>query len=71
MIIQSIETERLLIRPFQAEDWVALYAYTSNPAVMAYIPEGVMNETQAQAFVHQNQQAESVTAYALLCTVDK
>ena len=71
MIIQSIATERLLIRPLQEADWAALYAYTSNPTVMAYIPEGMMSEAQAQAFVRQNQQAESVTAYALLRTADK
>lgn len=66
MIIQPIATKRLLIRPFQDDDWTALYAYTSNPAVMAYIPEGVMTEAQAQAFVRKNQQADAVTAYGLL-----
>lgn len=66
MITQPIETERLRIRPFQDEDWAAVYAYTSNPAVMAYIPEGVMTEAQAQEFVHKQQQADSITAYALL-----
>ena len=40
MPIDHIETQRLRIRPFQRNDWQAVYDYTSDPAVMMYIPEG-------------------------------
>ncbi len=36
----NIKTERLVIRTFEPEDWQDVYAYTSNPSVMKYIPEG-------------------------------
>lgn len=71
MIIQPVATERLLIRPFRDDDWTVVYQYTSNPAVMAYIPEGIMTEAQAQEFVHRNQQADSVTAYGLLLKAEQ
>jgi hypothetical protein len=40
MPIANIETQRLRIRSFQPNDWQAVYDYTSDPAVMMYIPEG-------------------------------
>jgi ribosomal-protein-alanine N-acetyltransferase len=55
-----IETERLVIRPFEAADWPAVHAYTSDPTVMAYIPEGVMTAEQTQAFVTIHQGAEAM-----------
>lgn len=49
-----IETERLWIRPFEPEDWKAVLAYTSVPAVMTYIPGGVQTEEDAKQFVIHN-----------------
>jgi [ribosomal protein S5]-alanine N-acetyltransferase len=49
-----IETNRLVIRKFEAEDWQAVYEYTSNADVMTYIPEGVFTEGDAKKFVEEN-----------------
>ena len=54
MPIGHIETQRLRIRSFQPNDWQAVYGYTSDPAVMAYIPEGTFVPEQAKAFVEEN-----------------
>ena len=49
-----IETNRLVIRKFEQDDWKALLEYTSNQAVMEYIPEGVFTEKDAKKFVEKN-----------------
>jgi hypothetical protein len=54
MPIDHIETQRLRIRSFQPNDWQAVYDYTSDPAVMMYIPEGPFTPEQAKAFVADN-----------------
>ena len=46
-----IETERLRIRHFTTDDWEAVHAYTTNPGVMTYVPEGVMTEEQTKQFI--------------------
>ena len=63
MTIGHIETQRLRIRSFQPNDWQAVYDYTSDPAVMMYIPEGPFTPEQAKAFVADNmgEQARAVT----------
>lgn len=53
-MLPTLETERLIIRPFQAEDWRAIHAYTSDTETMAWMPEGVMDEAAAQKFVAAN-----------------
>ena len=60
-----IETERLRIRHFTAEDWQAVHAYTSDPGVMTYLPEGVMTEEQTKQFI-----AGSMTDEARTYAVD-
>ncbi|TYS64882.1 GNAT family N-acetyltransferase [Bacillus infantis] len=49
-----IETERLIIRDFQEEDWREVYTYTSDAQVMEYMPEGVFNQEAAMKFVREN-----------------
>jgi [ribosomal protein S5]-alanine N-acetyltransferase len=46
-----IETERLRIRHFTADDWHAVHAYTSDARVMTYVPEGAMTEEQTKQFI--------------------
>ncbi|MED4115570.1 GNAT family N-acetyltransferase [Priestia megaterium] len=50
----NIETNRLLIRKFNYEDWQEVYAYTSDANVMKYIPEGVFSKDDAKKFVNEN-----------------
>ncbi|MEO4052173.1 GNAT family protein [Solibacillus sp. CAU 1738] len=49
-----INTTRLIIRNFEANDWQAVYEYTSNSVVMKYIPENVFNISDAKKFVEEN-----------------
>ena len=46
MHLEPIETQRLVIRPFQPDDWPAVYAYMSDLAVITYLPEGQFSEAQ-------------------------
>lgn len=50
----NIETNRLLIRKFNYENWQEVYAYTSDANVMKYIPEGVFSKDDAKKFVNEN-----------------
>jgi [ribosomal protein S5]-alanine N-acetyltransferase len=69
MLIGHIETPRLRIRSFQRDDWQAVYDYTCDPAVMAYIPEGPFTTEQARAFVADNT-GEQARAFAVLLKAD-
>ena len=70
MPIDHIETQRLRIRSFQRKDWQALYDYTSDPAVMMYIPEGPFTPEQAKAFVADNMGEQAHFVAVLLKTGD-
>src|ERR671921_1445431 len=70
MPIKHIETQRLRIRSFQPNDWQAVYDYTSDPAVMMYIPEGPFTPEQAKAFVADNMGEQARAAAVLLKTDD-
>ena len=48
-----IATERFGFALFKSDDWKAVWAYTSNPAVMTYIP-GEIQSDDAQQFVNDN-----------------
>ncbi len=70
MTIGHIETQRLRIRPFQPNHWQAVYDYTSDPAVMMYIPEGPFTPEQAKAFVAENMGDQARFFAVLLKTED-
>jgi RimJ/RimL family protein N-acetyltransferase len=65
MHLKVIETQRLLIRPFEANDWRAVYSYMADPAVTAYLPEGLLTESQTREFVDR-QLGEEAEAYAVI-----
>jgi [ribosomal protein S5]-alanine N-acetyltransferase len=69
MPMDHTETQRLRIRAFQRNDWQAVYDYTSDPAVMTYIPEGPFTPEQARAFVADNT-GEQARAVAVLLETD-
>lgn len=54
MVITPIETGRLWIRRFTADDWPEVHVYTSDPAIMTYVEEGVMSAEQTRQFVREN-----------------
>jgi [ribosomal protein S5]-alanine N-acetyltransferase len=70
MPIDDIETQRLRIRPFQPNDWQAVYGYTSDPDVMMYIPEGPFTPEQAKAFVEENMGEQARFVAVLLKRTD-
>jgi ribosomal-protein-alanine N-acetyltransferase len=47
-----IETERLILEPWNAEDWIAFRPIATDPAVMRYITGGAAwNDEQIQSFI--------------------
>jgi [ribosomal protein S5]-alanine N-acetyltransferase len=59
-----IETSRLLIRHFKAGDWQDVMVYCADPAVMHYIPLGLMNEEEVKEFVAEEPNQE-IECYAI------
>jgi len=70
MPLDTIETQRLRVRSFQHNDWQAVYDYTSDPAVMVYIPEGPFTPSQAKAFVADNMGGHARAVAVLLKTAN-
>lgn len=66
MATHPIDTPRLLIRPFEPGDWPAVFAYTSDPQVMTWIPEGVFDEAMARAFVGKNAGEDGIARAVIL-----
>lgn len=61
----SLQTTRLVLRPITLEDWPAIHRYMSDPIVTRWLPGGVLDATQAQAFAQKNM-GESATAFAVI-----
>jgi RimJ/RimL family protein N-acetyltransferase len=53
MLIQQIETQRLVLREYRQEDWLAVHEYNQNPEVTRYMTWGPNSEEQTQEFVRQ------------------
>ena len=49
-----IETNKLIIRGFEPDDWKSVYEYTRDREVMKYIPEGALSEEKAKELVNSN-----------------
>lgn len=69
MAFMNLTTERCLIRPFIEDDWQDVYAYTSDLAVMKYMPEGVFSREEAQEFV-KNNRLKTAKNFAVLLKED-
>jgi len=50
----TVETPRLVLRPFAPDDWRAVHAYAADPAVMRYIPGRALSEEQAKTFAAES-----------------
>lgn len=59
MLTTPLETDRLIVRPFTPDDWSAVHAFTSDPATMHFMPEGVLDADQTRAFINENMGAEA------------
>lgn len=49
--VMCIQTERLLLREFEPDDWTAVHAYQSNPRYLRYYTWNDRAETDVQKFV--------------------
>lgn len=65
MLPNQLETKRLLIRPFLADDWRNVHRYTSMPDIMEYMEEDVMSESDTRTFI-EKQLTDDVTAYPMI-----
>jgi len=63
--ITDIETPRLRLRTIVASDWPAVFAYMSDPAVTAFLPEGSFDEDAARTFALRQASADA-TAVAVV-----
>lgn len=70
MKFPTLQTARLTIRPLTLADAPAVYAYTSNPQVMTYIPEGVFTPEQARSFAERNG-GDDAEATAVVLTAEQ
>jgi len=71
MLIQPIETQRLIIRQFELQDWGTVHSYTGDATVMTYIEEGQMSETQTKQFVEKNSSNQAEAFPVLLKSQDQ
>lgn len=51
MFFNTIETDRLIIREFNEDDFKAIHTYASKPEVTVYLPFGPNNESDTQIFL--------------------
>jgi RimJ/RimL family protein N-acetyltransferase len=49
-----LQTKRLILRPITPADWPAIHRYMSDPVVTRWLPEGPLDEAQAEAFARKN-----------------
>lgn len=70
MLLTSLSTPRLHIRPLQPDDAPAVHAYTSNANVMEYVPPHAMSWSQTQDFVAA-QQGPDTQAFAIVHQQDQ
>ena len=61
----NIETQRLLIRPFETRDWKEVHTYTQDAHVMTFVEEGQLTETQTKEWVEKNS-GDEAQAFAVL-----
>jgi RimJ/RimL family protein N-acetyltransferase len=60
-----LQTPRLVLRRIKPGDWLAIHRYMSDPVVTRWLPEGVLDQAQAQAFARRNA-GRSATAVAVI-----
>ncbi len=58
----TVETERLLLRPFTEDDFEALFSYQSRPDVVEYLLWDVRTEEEVRAALERKMQATSIDA---------
>ncbi len=64
-------TERLIIRPFDAEDRPALAALYADPEVMRYIPYGVLDEAGVERVLAKYARVEEEYGFTVWAVVER
>ncbi len=54
MIIEKLETDRLLIRHFNIDDFESVYNYMSDPNIIEHLPEDLFSENDTKDFINNN-----------------
>ncbi len=54
MAFTRLQTSRLILRPITPEDGPAIHRYMSDPIVTRWLPEGVLDAAQSQAFAEKH-----------------
>ena len=70
-MIRPIETARLIIRSFESDDVQAVHEYTSDAAVMTYIPGGPLSEEQVRSFLVERVEDQAKAVAVVLKAEDR
>lgn len=68
----TLTTDRLVLREFREDDWVAVHEYGSDPEVVRYMPWGPNSEEDTRAFIERalaSQLDDPRTTYELAITL--
>ncbi|MBS0423814.1 MAG: GNAT family N-acetyltransferase [Proteobacteria bacterium] len=66
-----LETQRLILRPLQAEDFEALCVLDSDPDVRSYFPEGVLNSEEVRTELARYIRAWHTNGFGLFAAIEK
>src|SRR6185295_8598180 len=67
-----LQTARLILRDFVAEDWFAVHSYAADAVVSRYMPWGPNSDAETRAYIEQvrmAQQAEPRRDFELAITL--
>ncbi len=70
--ITPIRTERLILREFAPEDWMAIHAFASDPQAVQYVSFGPNTVGESKTFVREQLEAQEAverTSYVLAVTL--
>jgi hypothetical protein len=61
-VVGTVDTPRLVLRPFAPDDWRAVHANASDAVVRRSIPGGAMSADQVRAFVSEHESDAALVA---------
>lgn len=69
--INTLETERLILRPLRADDFEALCALDMDPEVRSYFPEGVLNRAEVQNELDRYIREWNTVGFGIFAAIEK
>jgi [ribosomal protein S5]-alanine N-acetyltransferase len=67
----TVETQRLILRPVQAEDFEALCVLDMDPEVRSYFPEGVLNREEVQKELDRYIREWNTIGFGIFAAIEK